>query len=343
MVKHYKGKSCGSFAGRGVDEVVRDAFFAAISESELDALETVMAEQAAEREAVERQWRQRRERAEYEAELARRQYDAVDPAHRLVAGELERRWEAKLEGVREVEEAYRRYERAPVQRQVSRQVREQLRDISRGLPRIWACGKVTNVHKKEMVRCLVAEVILTRQGADAVEVRIVWVSGHYSTIAMRPRILRDRDVQGYDRMVERIGEMVSDGATSDAVIAQRLTEEGYRSARSEGVSIKSVRKIRARREWYLPLEQSRRASQAPGWVTPTVLAGRLDVATSWVYKRIYAGDITGEDLEQRGKAWFLKDDPELIERLEDLLESRLAKCGRHRATRSPEISPHTRT
>ena len=49
-----------------------------------------------ERTALQRQWRQRLERARYEAERARRQFDAVEPENRLVARTLERQWEQAL-------------------------------------------------------------------------------------------------------------------------------------------------------------------------------------------------------------------------------------------------------
>src|SRR6478735_4437271 len=55
---------------------------------------------------LERQWTLRRERARYEAERARRQYDAVEPENRLVARSLERAWEEKLRVVEVIEQAY---------------------------------------------------------------------------------------------------------------------------------------------------------------------------------------------------------------------------------------------
>src|SRR5262249_25629033 len=60
------------------------------------------------RERLHRHWRQRLERAEYEANRARRQYDAVDPENRLVARELERQWEQKLAERQRLDEDYAR-------------------------------------------------------------------------------------------------------------------------------------------------------------------------------------------------------------------------------------------
>ena len=61
------------------------------------------------RERLHAHWKQRLERAEYEADRARRQYDAVDPENRLVARELERQWEQKLAERRRLEEDYARF------------------------------------------------------------------------------------------------------------------------------------------------------------------------------------------------------------------------------------------
>lgn len=58
---------------------------------------------------LERQWALRRERARYEAERARRQYDAVEPENRLVARSLERGWEEKLRAAEAIEQDYERW------------------------------------------------------------------------------------------------------------------------------------------------------------------------------------------------------------------------------------------
>ena len=64
-----------------------------------------------ERARLHRNWQQQVERAHYEAERAQRQYDAVEPENRLVARELERRWEEALKEQRRLEEEYARFGR----------------------------------------------------------------------------------------------------------------------------------------------------------------------------------------------------------------------------------------
>src|ERR1700692_1821158 len=58
---------------------------------------------------LERQWTLRRERARYEAERARRQYDTVEPENRLVARSLERAWEDKLRAAETIDQEYARW------------------------------------------------------------------------------------------------------------------------------------------------------------------------------------------------------------------------------------------
>jgi len=75
----------GTFHAPSIDEVVKRAFFEALRPAQLDALEAMLKQEMAERKRLDKYWRDQQRRAEYEARLAQRQYDAVDPDNRLVA------------------------------------------------------------------------------------------------------------------------------------------------------------------------------------------------------------------------------------------------------------------
>jgi hypothetical protein len=72
--------------------VVEEAFFKALQPAQLNALDAVLERQEREHQRLVKHWEQRLKRAQYEVQLAERQYNAVDPDNRLVAAELERRW-----------------------------------------------------------------------------------------------------------------------------------------------------------------------------------------------------------------------------------------------------------
>ena len=94
--KDFAGKTCQFMRGDGIDAAVVQRLLAAIEPAQLTiALEAVEHLEAQAR-AIEHQWQLRLERARYEAELARRCYQEVEPEYRLVARSLERDWNEKL-------------------------------------------------------------------------------------------------------------------------------------------------------------------------------------------------------------------------------------------------------
>src|SRR5215510_3128720 len=103
--QQYHVPVCQHIPGDPVDATVVQAFFAALAPMELDAYQrAVVAQQQMEAASV-RAHLQQLQRLRYQAALAQRQFEHVDPANRLVAAELERRWETALRDLRQAEEA----------------------------------------------------------------------------------------------------------------------------------------------------------------------------------------------------------------------------------------------
>ena len=87
---------------------------------------------------LERQWTLKRERARYEAERARRQYDAVEPENRLVARSLERAWEEHLRDVEQVEQSLRRLAPYPARTALGEPSATEVLALGAGPPqRVW--------------------------------------------------------------------------------------------------------------------------------------------------------------------------------------------------------------
>lgn len=323
--------TCLSVRAPVVDEVVIHAFFEAIQPAQLDALEAILASQNEDRQRLERQWGEQRKRAEYEVALAQRQYDAVDPDNRLVAAELERRWEEKLQQLRQVEEDYHHFQQTPLPHTIPPHLRELFREVSQRLPELWPV--LTNVQKKELLRSLIAQVTVKRPLPDQIELRIVWISGHYTDYTAFTPINREQDVSGYDQMVQRIHELWQQGYT-DAQMAQQLTGEGFHSARSAHVTADSVMKIRLARQWYLPFEQLRRQGKVDDYVTARTLAKQLDVNYHTIYRYIYKQVIPAEYVRHDAQTgiYLIRNDAQLIEQLQQRLSERKRKRDLKSAT-----------
>ena len=108
---------------------------------------------------LDRQWTLRRERARYEAERARRQYDAVEPENRLVARSLERCWEEKLRACEALDQDYERW-RQDEPLVLSETDRQGLLTLGQNLPGLWHAPSTTAAERKTILRFIIDEVIL---------------------------------------------------------------------------------------------------------------------------------------------------------------------------------------
>jgi DNA invertase Pin-like site-specific DNA recombinase len=305
---------CLSLDGRCIERVVVDAFFAALAPAELDVLDEVLAAQRADRERVARQHADRVTRAAYEVHLARRQYDAVDPDNRLVAAELERRWELALRAEVEAHEGAAHFAAEPVQPDLDPALREQLQDVGRRLPMLWVSGRLDAAHKKELLRTLIRRVILARPRPDLIEVKVVWVSGAFSVLAAHPPVHRTVDVGDHERLTARALALAADGYP-DPEIARRLTAEGFRSARDPaGVPVRFVAKLRSLHGQASLSDQFRRQEKLDGKWTLWGLARALDVDRDWLYRRVRHSALGTERHPITGHL-LIPDAPEVIDQL----------------------------
>jgi hypothetical protein len=309
-------RMCASLDGASVEALVVQAFFAALHPAQLDALDALLAQQHQDQAAVRRHAQLQLQRVQYEVQLARRRYQAVDPENRLVAAELEHAWEERLVDLHQAEEALAHARQVPELPALSPRMREQLTHIAQALPTLWERGQLTNEHKKELLRSLVARVILRRTKPDEVEVKIVWVSGHFSVQRLTPPIHRQRDVSHYAEFVARLHTLYEHGYT-DAQMAAQLTQEGFHTARNQAVSSRTVLALRRQHGWVSHYHRHRRAEQVEGNWTIHGLAHQLGVDRDWFYRRIYAGRLRAPDvvrLPGYGN-YVIRDDPALLRRL----------------------------
>ena len=170
-------KVCQSMTSRPVDAAVVAAFLGAVSPISLRVAMQVLDQVEQDLIAQRRQRELQLEQARYEARLAQRQYDAVDPANRLVAGELERRWNEKLERVAQLERVYAQAERDS-EWSLTEEERAGIAELSQDLPAIWSAETTTAQERKQLMRMAIESVQLDgiRQ-AGQIEIQIHWRSG----------------------------------------------------------------------------------------------------------------------------------------------------------------------
>src|SRR5205085_7889072 len=126
-----------------VDTQVVEAFFQALSPVELDVYAAAVASQQATTQQILHAHQQQLERLRYEATLAQRQFTRVDPDNRLVAAELEKRWEGALAQLKQAEETEAAGTISPPSLlTLSSELQTAFRAIGHHLPTLWQQGLV---------------------------------------------------------------------------------------------------------------------------------------------------------------------------------------------------------
>jgi len=216
------GSTCQSIRGDGVDVAVARSFLEALQPAELTVALAALDDLEARAQQIDRQWQLRLEQARYEADLARRHFLAVEPEHRLVARSLEREWNAKLADVErlEREDATRPSSAAGL---VSPEERQRILALAHDLPTVWQAATTTHAERKQLLRCLIKDVTLTKQ-TTTIHVAIRWQTESCTTLEV-PRPPRSADLRRTDpAVIRRIAELAPN--YTDRQIAARLNAEG---------------------------------------------------------------------------------------------------------------------
>jgi len=221
-------KTCQCMTSRPIDAAVVQAFLAAISPVNVQVATRVMDQIEQELVSQRRQRELQLEQARYEARLAQRQYDSVDPSNRLVAAELERRWNEKLERVAELERAFVQAERDAAWT-LTTEERAAITDLSRDLPALWSAETTTNQERKQLLQMVIESVQvdgITRTGQ--IEVQIRWRSGTITILDVKRTAPGECSLKTPEQAISRIHQMAP--RRSYAEIAAALNRAGLRSA-----------------------------------------------------------------------------------------------------------------
>ena len=281
---------CQHLPADPIDAEVVAAFFAAVTPAELEAWAQAHDARRQAEAALDRAEVLQVERLRYQAALAERQFHRVDPDNRLVAAELEHRWERALRELRQAEDALTRHRTARAKPEtLSAEDRARFLTLGPQLPALWQQPDMTRERKKALLRSLIDKVVLRRTAADRIHIRIVWCGGEVSALEIEVAVSTHRVLARGAEMEARLLALARQGV-DDATIAAQLTREGYRSARCGHVSVDTVRHVRHQ---HRVLRDWRRAHprHVSGWLTMAELARRLQVSRDWLERRIRNGTI----------------------------------------------------
>jgi DNA invertase Pin-like site-specific DNA recombinase len=320
--QQYQVPVCQYLPADPIDDFVVRSFFEALSPAELDLYDEAVAAIRHEAEAVDRARREQIDRLRYQARLAERQFTRADPENRLVAAELERRWEATLRELQQAEASHQRSLEDQGPTTIPPELRRGLEQVGRNIPELWGQDRLTRPQKKSLLRCLIDKVVIRRTAPDSVGVRIVWRGGDTTTTTIPVTVNSLARLSSAREMEETILSLARQGKT-DREIAKHLTEQGHRSPKGPIVLTSTVQIIRLRHRLLVKRSQSH-PRHVPGHLTVPQVAERLQVSKHWIYDRIHNGTIQIER-NAVSKLFLFPDDPMIIVSLEQLRAGEIQK------------------
>ena len=226
-------QTCHGVTARVIDSLVICQVLEALKPAGLKLSLRAIEDGQKERDRLEDQWKKRLERARYDVQRAERQYQAVEPENRLVARTLEQRWEAALLELRRVEDDHDRFIRDRPQR-VTEAERARITALAADIPALWEAESTTNADRKEIIRCLVDQVVVLVHGnTERCDVTIHWKGGYTSRHEVIRPVRSRLQLEDGERLRARITELKRQGQTA-ASIAATLTAEGFVTPRQRG-------------------------------------------------------------------------------------------------------------
>ncbi len=270
---------CVMFGGLRADQQVAEQVLRCLAPLGVAAALEAIKQTRGEQDARVRHQELALEQARYEVTRARRQYDAVDATNRLVAAELERRWNEALKTQTQLEyelDALRREQ----PRDLDKSTEEELLALSRDIPRLWDHPLSTPEHKKRILRTALKEIMATSE-EDTVRLVLHWQGGDHTEIRLQKtrtgqhRFVTEADIVETVRALARI--------EPDARIASILNKNGRRSAHGQAWTARLVCALRHNHS--IPVyEEGER--QARGEMSLNEVARALNVTATVVLRMI---------------------------------------------------------
>jgi len=278
---------CIRFAGSSLDEAISRKIVTVLEPAATGAAVLASEQEKLHQDEIISALQRELEAAQYAARRAEKQYATTDPDNRLVASELERRWNDALKKVQQLEE---RIEQAVRDQLVAPAAREEFANLAGDLEAVWSHPAADARLKKRIVRTLIEEVMVdVDEQAGELTAVIHWKGGVHTELRT-PRRRR-----GYNRAhnpkeivdaVRVLGRICSDDAIAGALSRSGLvTGRGNRWTRERVTSLRSYHGIPS---------YSADRRRAEGWLTLTEAADHLHMSGITVRLAIERGEIEAE-------------------------------------------------
>ena len=274
-----------SFGGLSIDAAMAKEVLRVVQPAAIDAAVVASQEAAHQRDDVLEVWQRDLEAARYAAHRAQKQYDATDPENRLVADELERRWNQALQHVHEIEARIDQHGQG--QRQIPVPPREEFENLAADLEAVWNGPHADARLKKRLIRTLIHEIVVDVD-ADAGEVILVihWKGGVHTELRLPRRRRGQNSTQTSKDIIEAVRMLAR--ICPDDLLASVLNRNGLLTGHGNRWTRERVVSLRTKHD--IPCyDRDRRESE--GWMNLKEAAHVLGISPKTLRIAVERGEI----------------------------------------------------
>jgi DNA invertase Pin-like site-specific DNA recombinase len=249
--------------------------------------------------AVNNQWRMRIERADYEANLAQRRYEEVDPSNRLVAATLERRWNDSLVKLEEIKKEFTQHQGKEQITATARQKAEVMK-LAQDLPRLWKASTTKAKDRKRILRLLIKDITVEKLPTPKqIVLHLRWQGGACEDIPITLPPKYCDQLRYPSEIVKKVRKLAK--SLTDEQIASAFNKEGLKSAKGKPFTFAMIRWIRYKH--HIPGPNLKR----PEELTVKQIAKKLGVSPYVVYYWIERKVITARRVNRGSPYWITMD------------------------------------
>ena len=226
-----------------LDRVISIKVLSAITPSQIDIAVKAFEELEQREQSLKKQWLMKIERATYEAQLAQRRYEEVDPSNRLVASTLEKDWNDALASLQEVHTQYDEYKKKDIL-EATRTQKESILALAKDFPRLWNAPSTSSKDRKRILRLLIKDITVKKlKEENKIILHIRWQGGALETLEVH-NPPPSNEWQHSDELINRVKDLAL--VMTDQQMAETLTKEGVITKKGNPLTHRTIQWIRAK-------------------------------------------------------------------------------------------------
>lgn len=248
------GCSCFSFRADIADTVIEQKVIKVLTPSNISIAVNALGQLEKRNSSMDKQWEMNIQRCKYQADIAERRFEQVDPANRLVAASLEKSWNLALEKLSLANNEYQEYQKKR-ETEFPSHKRQEIIALAKSIPTLWS--KTTNTKdKKRIVRLLISDITVTKdRNKKILFLNIRWQAGPTEQVQVALPLSATEKTRYPQAMVDRV-RMLTMQYGDDKKTVALLNQQGLVGATGKPFTRDMIQWIRFKHKITMPLLKS---------------------------------------------------------------------------------------